>query len=171
MTGYGQGQPPAFTWIGTASDTTLAGSSYGNNTFDLGAGGDTVNFANNGGNTVLFGAGGGQAQVNLNGGTGAVQIAGADDQNLWFLQNGNNLQIDLLGTNDSVTVNNWSGTAGNQVESAGDGMKIDSQLQQLVSAMATYSANNPGFNPTSSSNTQAPNDPNLQAAIAAAWHH
>jgi hypothetical protein len=34
--------------------------------------------------------------------------------------------------------------------------------------MATYSANNAGFNPATA--TQAPNDPNLQATIAAAWH-
>jgi hypothetical protein len=35
--------------------------------------------------------------------------------------------------------------------------------------MATYSANNPSFNPATAS--QMPNDPTLQAAIAAAWHH
>jgi hypothetical protein len=35
--------------------------------------------------------------------------------------------------------------------------------------MATYAAANPGFNPATA--TQAPNDPGLQSAIAAAWHH
>jgi hypothetical protein len=35
--------------------------------------------------------------------------------------------------------------------------------------MATYSANNPGFNPATA--TQMPTDSNLQSAIAAAWHH
>jgi hypothetical protein len=49
-----------------------------------------------------------------------------------------------------------------------DGMKLDSQIAQLVSAMATYSANNSGFDPTQAS--QAPNDPTLQNAITAAWH-
>jgi hypothetical protein len=50
-----------------------------------------------------------------------------------------------------------------------DGAKLDSQIAQLVSAMASYSASNPGFNPATA--TQMPNDPNLQGAIAAAWHH
>jgi hypothetical protein len=34
--------------------------------------------------------------------------------------------------------------------------------------MATYSANHPGVDPTAT--PQAPNDLNLQNAIAAAWH-
>jgi hypothetical protein len=34
--------------------------------------------------------------------------------------------------------------------------------------MASFSASNPGFDPTAVS--QAPNDPTLQAALAAAWH-
>jgi hypothetical protein len=34
--------------------------------------------------------------------------------------------------------------------------------------MATYVANNPGFDPTQAS--QMPNDQTLQNAIAAAWH-
>jgi hypothetical protein len=34
--------------------------------------------------------------------------------------------------------------------------------------MATYSANNSGFDPTV--NAQAPSDTTLQSALAAAWH-
>jgi len=41
---------------------------------------------------------------------------------------------------------------------------------QLVQAMATYSASNAGFDPTSSSIHAIPNDAGLQNAIAAAWH-
>jgi hypothetical protein len=50
-----------------------------------------------------------------------------------------------------------------------DGSKLDSDLQQLVGAMATYSANNPGFNPTQAS--QTPTDQTLQNAVSTAWHH
>jgi hypothetical protein len=39
----------------------------------------------------------------------------------------------------------------------------------VTGALASYAANNPGFNPTAVS--QAPDDTNLQNAIAAAWHH
>jgi hypothetical protein len=49
------------------------------------------------------------------------------------------------------------------------GLKLDSQVAQLVQAMATYAANNPGFDPTAV--FQGAHDPALQSAIAAAWHH
>jgi len=45
---------------------------------------------------------------------------------------------------------------------------LSETTNQLVQSMAAYSAANPGFNPTTA--TQVPNDPNLQSAIAAAWH-
>jgi hypothetical protein len=51
----------------------------------------------------------------------------------------------------------FSASASSPVESA------------AVSGMATYSANNPGFNPVTA--TQAPNDPTRLGAIAATWHH
>jgi hypothetical protein len=37
--------------------------------------------------------------------------------------------------------------------------------------MATVTTDNPGFNPTASGVTQAPNDTALQNVIAASWHH
>jgi hypothetical protein len=43
-------------------------------------------------------------------------------------------------------------------------------VTQLVQAMATYSASNPGFNPTSPSISAVPNDTGLQSALSAAWH-
>jgi hypothetical protein len=75
-----------------------------------------------------------------------------------------------MGTKSSITVENWFASAGNQLqEITAGGLKIDSQVSQLVQAMATYAANNPGFDPTAAS--QAPNDPTLQNAIASSWHH
>ncbi len=44
----------------------------------------------------------------------------------------------------------------------------ESALAQLVQAMATFSGKDAGFN--SASVAQAPSDPALQSAIAAAWH-
>jgi hypothetical protein len=97
--------------------------------------------------------------------------AGVAHDQLWLQRSGNELQIDLLGTNQDLTVSGWyAGNARAQVQSidAGDGLKLDSQLQQLVTAMATYSANNAGFNPTQVA--QMPTDQTLQTAIAGAWH-
>jgi len=96
---------------------------------------------------------------------------GASD--LWLKQNGNDLEIDLLGTMNRVTIDGWfGGNARAQVQSFGtsDGLKLDSQISQLVQAMATYSANNAGFDPTSSSIHTIPSDASLQNAVAAAWH-
>ena len=45
---------------------------------------------------------------------------------------------------------------------------LDSQVAQLVQAMATYTAGHAGFDPTAV--TQMPNDSPLQSAIASAWH-
>ena len=90
---------------------------------------------------------------------------------LWFKQTGNDLTIQVMGTQDQVTVSSWfaSSTAKTQEIKAAGGLEIDSSVASLVQAMATYSASNAGFNPTSA--TQAPNDATLQGAIAAAWHH
>ena len=77
-----------------------------------------------------------------------------------------------MGTNSAVTVNGWFSNAGNNLqEITAGGLEIDSQVSNLVQAMATYTAGNFAFDPTASGNTQAPNDPTLQTAIASAWHH
>ena len=79
---------------------------------------------------------------------------------------------EVMGTSDRVTVRNWylSSPAQLQAIQSGDGRTLDSQLQTLVSAMAAYTTAHPGFDPTNPANGQAPTDPTLQAAIAAAWH-
>jgi hypothetical protein len=154
---------------GTGDTLTLNGS---NNTVVAGSG---VSLTLAGaGNVAKLGADVGQDVITNTTGAASGEIdfgAGISDQNLWFQQSGNDLQIDLLGTNQKVTVANWFANPAAQVAQidTADGMKLDSGVAQLVSAMATYSANNPGFNPATAS--QAPNDANLQGAIAAAWHH
>jgi hypothetical protein len=178
QTAAGQGQPIMFTWTSSAGATTLTGSTLGNNVFVADSGNDTLKGAGQN-NTYEFGSTFGQSTISNNPSgansspEGAILFGpGISTNQLWFQQSGNNLQIDLLGTNDSVTVDNWySGNTGNQVQTieTSDGSKLDTQIQQLVSAMATYSANNPGFNPTQAS--QMPNDQGLQNAAASAWHH
>jgi len=97
--------------------------------------------------------------------------AGLLNTQLWFERAGNDLQVDILGTTDRLTISGWyGGNARAQVESfkTADGLTLDSQIAQLVSAMATFSAENPGFNPAAAS--QMPSDPALQSMVAAAWH-
>jgi hypothetical protein len=153
----------------------LTGSAFGNNVFEGGAGNDTIN-GGGGYDTYKFTSGFGQSVINnlaSDGSSPKGEIdfgAGVAHDQLWFARSGNDLQIDLLGTNQDLTISGWyAGNARAQVQSvhAGDGLKLDSQLQQLVAAMATYSANHTSFNPTQS---QMPTDQTLQTTIAAAWH-
>jgi hypothetical protein len=150
-------------WSSGSADTLIAGS--GTTTIvDTG----TASF-------IQFGVG--DAAANIINGSSANSTAsneldmgaGISDEQLWFVRSGNNLQIDVMGSQGQVTVSNWFASTGNQLsEITAGGLKLDSQLSQLVQAMATYSAANPGFNPTAVS--QAPNNAALQGAIAAAWH-
>jgi len=97
--------------------------------------------------------------------------SGINDEKLWFEQVGNDLHVDLLGTSNTITIADWYGTnASAQVASfnTSDGLKLDGQVAQLVSAMASYSTSHSGFNPQTASTM--PTDSALQAVIAASWH-
>jgi hypothetical protein len=98
-------------------------------------------------------------------------IGNVTDQNLWFLQSGNNLQIDVMGTKNQTIIDGWfnSGNQASEIFTAG-GLKLDNQISQLVQAMAAYSGSNAGFDPTASTVHQIPNDTALQNTVAAAWH-
>ena len=156
-------------------DQTLA--AYGtNDTLIAGSGSDILTNAGTGG-FYQFGLGATNATITNGSATNTAAsneldfTGGVSDNQLWFKQVGNDLQIDLMGTNSDVTVAGWFSSTGNQLaEITAGGMKIDNDVAQLVQAMATYSAANPGFNPTASGVTQAPNDAGLQSAIANAWH-
>jgi hypothetical protein len=61
-----------------------------------------------------------------------------------------------------VDVSGWFSSSSNQL---GRRLKIDSQISKLVQAMATYSVNNPCFDPTSSTVQTVPNDSNLRLRL------
>lgn len=90
---------------------------------------------------------------------------------MWFTNSGNNLIIQEIGNSDKVTISGWFGTNTSsklaEIELS-SGLMLDSQLNNLVSAMATYSTNTPGFNPATA--TEMPTDTTLQSAIASSWH-
>jgi Ca2+-binding RTX toxin-like protein len=163
--------------LGTTGNDTLSGTT-GNDTFYGSTGTDTLT-GGGGYDAYKFGPSFGQTTINnlasdsVTTANGEVDfLSGIATNQLWFLQNGNDLQVDLLGTTEKITVAGWfAGNARAQVQSfdTADGSKLDTQIAQLVSAMATYSAGNPGFNPTTA--TSMPTDTTLQSALAAAWHH
>jgi hypothetical protein len=157
---------------GSGADTLMATGT--GNTLAAGSGSDTL--VGSGTNDFYdFSTSSASATV-LNGAPGSLSASneldfgsGLTDENLWFVQSGNNLEIDLLGTTNTVTIANWYSGAGNQLsEITADGLKLDSQLDSLVSAMASYQSSNPTFNPQTASSM--PTDTSLQNAIASAWH-
>jgi hypothetical protein len=167
------GNSNAVSITGASDQVTLNGNS---DAVTIGGSSDTI-VANGANETYFASSGSGQVTINnatASGSTAQGQLdfsSGITNENLWFVQSGNNLNIDILGTHDQFTIANWFGAnpAASLAEIvAGDGLKLDSAVSQLVQAMATYSANNPGFLPAMVS--QAPADSNLQTAIAAAWH-
>ena len=92
--------------------------------------------------------------------------AGAENQ-LWFRQVGNNLQINVMGTSEQITVSNWftTGTKLNQLTSS-DGHTINAAgIGQLVQAMAS-------FTPPTATQTSytAPEQTALAPVLAANWH-
>ncbi len=90
----------------------------------------------------------------------------ASDQ-LWFQRNGADLQISIIGTDDQVTVSNWySGSQYHieQIKTSDGKTLLDSQVDQLVQAMA-------GFAPPSAGETTLPQSyqATLVPVLAANW--
>jgi len=162
---------------GSVFNDTLTGD-VGNNRLDGDGGVDTLT-GNGGYDSYIFKSGYGQSNI-ANSSIGGTAASGELDfgpgitaQKLWFVQSGQDLVVDVLGTTDQVTIKDWFGANASAKLSeikTSDGMEIDSSVNQLVSAMATFQANNSGYNPTASG-TQMPPDSALQSSLASAWHH
>jgi Ca2+-binding RTX toxin-like protein len=167
----------------TGNDTLIAGNGAydglqaggGNDTLKGGTGYDMYEFVTSFGKAIIDNTASGAnttASGEVDFYTGGVPGNGLNASNLWFQRSGNDLLIDELGTTSQIDIAGWYGNnPGAQVQSfhSSDGLVLDTQLAQLVQAMAIYSTNNLGFNAATA--TAMPNDPTLQGAIAAAWHH
>jgi Ca2+-binding RTX toxin-like protein len=97
----------------------------------------------------------------------ALFDAGIATDQLWFSQVGNNLEVSIIGTADKFTVKNWYLGSQYHVEKfkTSDGkVLLDSQVQNLVQAMAAFSPPAAGQTtlPTNYANT-------LNPTIAANW--
>ena len=124
-------------YAGNAGDTLIAGS--GSDKLYGGAGNDTF----------VIHAGAGQTTIldshNPATGTDTLLFSNLDQTNLWFSHVGNDLQIDVLGSSERVTVTNWyasgSGGTSNQVDrvQTADGLGMTCfDVNQLVQAMASF---------------------------------
>lgn len=106
----GQGQPITFTWLGDATHTTLVGSGFGANVFELGTGSDTITggSGNHGGqaqNTYLFGHGDGAALVHTVGFSAVALDADITQADVALTSNvSGGLVVSLVGSSDSITL-------------------------------------------------------------------
>ena len=154
--------PPAAETLNSGSGTVTLTGNGGNDTYVIQAGAQSVGIVNGG--------------IAATGPAGTIEFQnGAAYNNLWYLQQGNNLVIDALGTKNQVTVQNWFAAPQSAVATIEDanGLKLDSALQNLIQAMATFSAANPAFNPQTTAHTSLADSSaygTLAAVDKGSWH-
>lgn len=149
----GSGNTVANVLAGNSAANTLTGAA-GNDTYVMGRGSaaDTiVDTDSTAGNTDVVSF-----------------LSGVATDQLWFRHVGNNLEVSIIGTSDRATINNWYSGNNNHIEQfkIADGkLLLDSQVENLVSAMAAFA-------PPSAGQTTLPQNyqDQLSATIAANWH-
>ena len=144
----------------------------GKNTLAGGAGDDTLILGKDSQNDILFNSGDGWDTLKTNakddGHDNEIHFGdGITQENLWFSRSGNNLNINVLGTDDGMTIEGWYSNKHKPIEEfqTSNGYELeDKKVQLLVQAMAS-------FTPTPGSGTPLPTEmpDQLQATLAAAW--
>ena len=156
--------------IGNTGANTLTGNA-GNDTLNGGAGADTL-IGGAGNDTYWLGRGYGADSITENDSTvGNTDVArfdtGIATDQIWLRKVSNNLEVSVIGTTDKLTLTNWY--LGNQYHveqfKTSDGKTLlDSQVQNLVSAMAAFAP------PAAGQTTLAANVATaLNPVIAANW--
>jgi Ca2+-binding RTX toxin-like protein len=164
---------------GTTGNDVIFGAYGTNDKFDGLGGNDTIN-GNGGEDTYVFHPTYGQLNI-VNGlafnpgATGELDLDGVNTNQMWLGRVGDDLKVSIMGTDSAVTIESWYANDANKLARIditgvpGGDLILDSQIDQLVQAMAAFSASQPGFDPTSTANS-AITDQTLLAAVSAAWH-
>ena len=163
----GNGSIASISVYGDEENNTLTASSVVNETL-----------IGNGGNDIYeFGRGDGQDMIQNgvainNRVTGELHFgSGIRTNQIWLERVGNNLQLDIMGTQDHVTISDWFSNSVSKLQEikTSNGNMLDSQVSKLVQVMATYTENHTEFDVTVVS--LIPNDSFLMNAIVTAWHY
>jgi len=128
------GGPGADTLAGGAGADTLSGG-VGQDSLLGGKGNDTYFFSRGDGQDVIVDTDSDLLNSDL------LKLGGATSRQLWLTRSGKDLSIQILGSKDTVTVQNWFAGSANQVEkiTASDGKSLSaSKVQALVNAMASF---------------------------------
>jgi Ca2+-binding RTX toxin-like protein len=155
---------------GNSANNTLTGNA-GADLLDGAGGSDTLN-GGSGNDIYLFNRGYGADTINDNDSTAGnsdTARLGVSTLDTVFTQSGNSLVISLHGGADTLMVQNWYLGSQYQTEVilANDGSTLaSSQVNQLIQAMAQFSADNGGIT-WDQAIDQRPED--MQAILAAYW--
>lgn len=156
---------------GTSANEYLSGLA-GDDILSGGEGNDLIE-GGDGNDRIKFGLNDGQDQIIQND-TNAAEtyndvIAFENDisyDELWFSRSDNDLQINVEGTDDQITISNWYDGTEHQLDQfeSGSMVLMNNQIDQLVSAMAAYDV------PMGAGNV-IPQDvkDNLQPVLANSW--
>jgi Ca2+-binding RTX toxin-like protein len=141
----GTGNALGNTITGNRGNNVITGG-VGNDTLTGGQGDDTL-IGGGGNDTYWFAPGDGQDIIWDNGGTDLMNLW-ADKENIIFARASGDLVIRHHGASDSVTIRNWYRSSNSQIEqlrSADNATLLNTQVANLIQAMATFSANNGGI--------------------------
>jgi hypothetical protein len=95
-----------------------------------------------------------------------AQFNDVDYSALWLSRSANDLQINIEGSDDQVSIDNWYAGVSNQLDEirVGNAVLQNNQVDQLVSAMASFDVPN-GVGSVIAANVKE----DLQPVLAAAW--
>jgi len=154
--------------VGGDGADTLSGGLYndvlvggkGNDTLIGNGGADTYEFSRDSGQDVLINSG-------ENRPSGRMHYADVGHDELWFSQNGNDLVVNVIGTDNAVTVSGWYEAAENRVSTitTADGYQLNgANVDFMVNAMAAMTPPPAGQTYLSDSERTA-----LATVIAVGW--
>lgn len=154
---------------GTSGDDTL--STSGPSTLIGGGGNDTYRLDQTQSSSIIV-----NGTADSTAPSGVLQFGALGPNQLWFDHAGADLAIEVLGTDQKVTIHDWFGASGAQLNSiqAGNSVLQNGQISALVQAMASFESGYAGshggmaFNPASNGPTIV--DTAVLAAVGSAWH-
>ncbi|KKJ76817.1 hypothetical protein WH95_11015, partial [Kiloniella litopenaei] len=128
--------------VGTVHKDLIYGYA-GNDTLTGGTGNDTL-VGGEGNDTYLIGVNDGSDHIvntQIGDGDDTVRFTdGVKHDQLWFKQDGVDLVIDVVGGNSVVTLDDWYSSPVDQIETSDGYILTKNNVDQLVSAMATFDA-------------------------------
>ena len=121
------------TITGTSGDDIIIGGA-GNDTLNGGAGSDIYQFSSGDGHDTINNIGTAPTEID------SLVFDNVANDDLWLSRSGDNLIVDVVGTDDWVKVSNWYTDDSNQLDTieAGNLQLHRDQVDQLVNAMATF---------------------------------